>query len=122
VPRQGADEQRSLPELLGLGLAPGRRRLGEQPVEDAAEENGMNSTCEAGLWNHEGMAPTSRPAITTRWPALRSSMAISAPELPAPTISTGPAGSCAGLRYSLECNWTIPVSSSPANAGSLGSW
>jgi hypothetical protein len=66
-------------------------------MEDPPKSSGMKSTCEALLWNQAGMAPTSRPAITTGWPALRSSTAISAPELPAPTISTLPR-SCAGLR------------------------
>ena len=48
-----------------------------------------------------------------------SSMAISAPELPAPTTSTPPSWSCDGLRYSEEWSWTIPSSSSGAKVGML---
>ena len=44
-----------------------------------------------------GISPTVRPAITTSWVGARS-MAISAPVLPAPTSSTGPGWSWAGLR------------------------
>ncbi len=83
---------------------------------------GATSSCDSGLWNHEGTLPTSRPDITTGWPALRSSTAISAPELPAPTMSTLPGLSWAGLRYALECSWTMPASSSAAKDGVFGRW
>ena len=43
------------------------------------------------------------------------------PELPTPTTSTGPSRSCDGLRYSLECSWTIDGSRSFANTGIRGS-
>ena len=58
--------------------------------------SGANTACPTGVWNHSGTLPTSAPAITTRCPARRSSIAISAPELPAPTSSTIPARSCDG--------------------------
>src|SRR5437773_727350 len=38
---------------------------------------------------------------------LEVSIAMSAPELPAPTISTPPGASWDRSRYSLECIWTI---------------
>ena len=47
---------------------------------------------------------------------------MSAPEWAAPTTSTGPACSCDGLRYSLECICVIAGSSSEANSGTIGSW
>ena len=53
---------------------------------------------------------------------LASSIAISAPEFPTPTRSTGPSASCDGFRYSYECICTIDVSRSAANGGTLGCW
>jgi hypothetical protein len=63
-----------------------------------------------------GTSPVGRPDIQTC--RLRaSSIAISAPELPAPAISTLPARSCAGFRYSDERSCTMSGRTSPANAG-----
>ncbi|OLC27146.1 MAG: hypothetical protein AUG06_06085 [Actinobacteria bacterium 13_1_20CM_2_65_11] len=62
-----------------------------------------------------------RPARTVRWPACAASIAISTPEVPAPTTSTSPV-SCDGFRYSPADSCVIAGLMPAANAGTLGRW
>src|SRR5215470_17460310 len=69
----------------------------------------------------KGACPVSGPAIHVLWRTAVST-AISAPELPTPTISASPGASCDGLRYCFEWSWTIRCDSFRANAGTRGRW
>ena len=72
----------------------------------------------SGLSIGTGTWPLSGPESQVWWSA-ETSIAMSAPELPAPTRSTPPGRSWEGSRYSLECICTMRGSSSEANSGTV---
>ncbi len=73
----------------------------------------------SGCSMRTGTCPLSGPESQVSW-LLETSIAMSAPELPAPTSKTPPGRSWDGLRYSLECICTICASSSAAKSGTDG--